>query len=154
MAAIEMEKIVHPTMSSRGLALEILPAIKAKWLSTNPELVLIKDESTLIKIIKLHDKGVEVNRKQGSVKSKNIFLKKLDHLFDILVCQCPIRSCIESDCLPSYCEGGAHINCSCLKQFKIPTMELMYIKDQREKIGLTGGEMQMGTADTVEAKRQ
>ena len=155
MAAIEMEKIVHPTMmSSRGLALEILPAIKAKWLSTNPELVLIKDESTVIKIIKLHDKGVEVNRKQGSVKSKNIFLKKLDHLFDILVCQCPIRSCIESDCLPSYCEGGAHINCYCLKQFKIPTMELMYIKDQREKIGLTGGEMQMGTADKVEAKRQ
>ena len=45
-----------------------------------------------------------------------------------------------------------HITCACLRAEKIPAMELLFIMDQRKKIGLRGEEM--GKADKVEARRQ
>ena len=47
-----------------------------------------------------------------------------------------------------------HITCACLRAEKIPAMELLFIMDQREKIGLRGGGMQIVKADKVEARRQ
>ena len=126
----------------------------AKWVETNPLLVLIKDESITKKMLKSYETASLININRAKVKARKLFMDKLDHLFDILVSQCPIKLCESSDCNTAHCEGGAHVTCSCLRQFKIPTMELMFILDQREKVGLKGGEMQIGGADRVEATRQ
>ena len=154
LAAVEMLKISNPEESNWWMCCQITPTIRAKWAETNPMLVLIKDESISKKMLKSYDTAHAINRKKAKSKAKEIFMEKLDHLFDILVCQCPINLCEKPDCNTAHCNGGAHISCSCLRQFKIPPMELRYILDQREKVGLRGGEMQIGKPDRVEAARQ
>ena len=154
LAAIEMERSLHPDQNNRWCAEQIAPLVKAKWAETNPQLVLIQDVSIVLKLIRKFDKALLINAKKGTTKQKEDFLSKIDKLFDILVCQCPIEVCFKSDCNPGHCQNGAHITCNCLKQFKVPTMELAFIKDQREKVGLRGGEMLMAGADKAEARRQ
>ena len=48
---------------------------------------------------------------------------------------------------------GVHIDCTCLREFKIPQIEFLFVKDQREKIG-QHGKMQTGPPDKKEAERQ
>ena len=148
-----MEHIVHPHHSTRWLCEQGASRVQAKWAENNPQLVLIQDFSIASKIQRLYEKATQVSINKVTAKSKKAFYTNLDHLFDILVCQCPIDTCSLSDCLPAHCLVGAHIRCSCLKEFKISSMELPFIKDQREKIGLKGWAMQMAGADKVEAMR-
>ena len=154
LAAVEMLKISQPETSLWKLCNQITPKVRSKWVETNPLLVLIKDESISKKLYKYYETALLINQNKAKAKAKNIFMDKIDHLFDILVCQCAINLCELSDCNPAQCEGGAHICCSCHRDYKIPSMELKFILDQREKIGLRGGEMQIGGADKVEAARQ
>ena len=77
-------------------------------------------------------------------------IEKLEKVFDIVVRQCPIEHCSKSDCNPAHCSNGFHISCSCERDFKIPTMELRYLLDQREKVGQRGGSMQMTKVDKAE----
>ena len=44
------------------------------------------------------------------------------------------------------------MKCTCKIPFKIPPMELRFIKDQRDKISLLGGKMQMQGRDKKEAE--
>ena len=154
LAAVEMLKINQPETSYWKLCVQITPQVRAKWVVTNPLLVLIKDESISKKLYKSYETALLINQNKAKAKAKNMFLDKIDHLFDILVCQCPINLCELPDCNTAQCEGGAHISCSCPRDYKIPSMEFKFILDQREKIGLRGGEMQIGGADRVEAVRQ
>ena len=139
LAAVEMQKISEPNESIWSLCCKITPKIKAKWAETNPLLVVIQDDSISKKIKKSYETAILIQRGKAKAKSKKVFLDQLDQLFDILVCQCPIKFCENPDCDKAHCLGGAHITCSCLRQFKIPTMELMFILDQRQKVGLRGG---------------
>lgn len=154
LAAVQMERNLNPVESMRLTVTKIASVVKVKWAETNPQLVLIDDYPLVTKITRLYEKALEINRNKLSVKAKNIFIDKLDKILDILVCQCPIAKCSKSDCNTAHCYGGAHITCSCLRQDKIPILELMFILDQRKKVGLNGGEMQMGRADKKEARRQ
>ena len=154
MAAMEMLRIMHPEESLWKLCNQLTPQVRAKWVVTNPLIVLIKDESISKKIVKNYETALVINNNKAKAKSKNLFRQTIYHLFDILVCQCPINMCELSDCNTAQCEGGAHIFCSCPREYKIPSMELKFILDQREKIGFRGGEMQIGGADKVEAARQ
>ena len=99
---------------------------------------------------RIHDKSIQLRNSRLSAKAKKLFIEKLDKVFDIVVCQCPIELCSKSDCNPAHCSNGFHISCSCERDFKIPTMELRYLLDQREKVGQRGGSMQMTKVDKAE----
>ena len=156
MAAVEMDRLSNPDKTVRWCVDRVVSSVKAKWSETNPQLVLIKDNSIVIKVTRCYEKAMQINNHNHQVKaqSKRQFIERLDHLFDILVCQCSINLCSNSDCNPSHCNNGAHITCRCQREFKIPSMELRFIKDQRDKVWLKGGEMLMGAADKKEARRQ
>ena len=154
LAALEMMKISEPSETTWGLCCKITPKVKAKWADTNPLLVVIKDESISYRILANYKTATLVNQNKAKAKVKKLFLEKLSHLFDILVCQCPINICEKTECNPAQCQGGAHITCSCPRQVKVPPMELKFILDQRQKVGLRGGQKQIAGADRIEAARQ
>ena len=100
--------------------------------------------------------GGSLKKKKPEAKEKERaeFVSDLDKLFDILTCQCEIKSCEEFQCdKGNSCSVQAHSSCTCLKHFKIPKLELAYIRDQRLKVG-TKGKLQMGKVDVVESARQ
>ena len=81
---------------------------------------------------------------------------KLDKLLDPLYCKCqPIQECSEVGCLGSKqkpsCLVGAHLTCSCPRDNKIPKLELLFVKSQREKKGEKAG-LQIASADFKEDK--
>ena len=96
------------------------------------------------------------NKKKSEVikKEKEDFVVGLDKLFDILFCQCDIKTCEEFKCTKmDKCKFKAHITCPCLKQYKIPVIELVFIRDQRLKVG-TKGLHQISGVDEEESLRQ
>ena len=141
-----------PDQSNFWIAEQVAPKIIHKWKQCNPELVLITELSLKNKIARAMTTAQNISKKKVSSKQKDIFLAKIDRLFDILCCQCPIKSCASVSCSDEEC-AGAHIDCSCLREFKIPVMELRYVLDQRTKLGHTGL-LQMGPPDLPEAVRQ
>ena len=152
LAAILMELDQNPEAEIRGIAKRIEPLIRYKWLEVNPRLALIQADSMVNKMVKLHDTAQQINGKRITAKKKKFFMDNLEKIFDILTCQCTIL-----DCDPSVCDPPCdipHIQCLCLKKFKIPIIELAFIKDQRDKIGLHGGKMVMDGVDKVVAKQQ
>ena len=151
LAAFEREVEISPSSPHADLAFLLVPKIVAKWKQNNPELVLIADKSIKNKIVRSYNTAEDIRLKKLSKKQKDNFFDKLDKLFDILVCQCPIRLC-PGDCRKKKCPGF-HADCLCEREFKIPVIELEFVRDQRDKVGHRGN-MQMGRPDRAEAKRQ
>ena len=83
-------------------------------------------------------------------KKKENLLKRMDKLYPVLYCICTeILSCQEKGCI-SDCKKQAHTACSCLKEEKIPVIELLFIRDQRARN--TAG-LSIGLVDIVESQR-
>ena len=80
--------------------------------------------------------------------------EKLNKLFDIIRCQCEIYKCSggEACCDKQLC-SGYHVRCECSAEFKIPIQEVSFVKDQREKIGIRGGQMVMERLDMKDVKK-
>ena len=93
LAACERELEISPNSSHSSIAEKIAPKIVAKWKENNPELVLIADKSIKTKIIRSMTTAEDIRLKKLTKKQKDIFFQKLDKLFDLLVCQCPIDDC-------------------------------------------------------------
>lgn len=144
--------------------------VKENWTKVNKEIakypVIVSDREISRKILALWTKVEEFTGKHGGKgkrkksdqipKHKAELESDLDKLFDILACSCEIKTCEEFNCSPpddEICEFKAHILCLCLKQFKIPKLELGYIRDQRLKVG-TKGHLQIGKVDVKESLRQ
>ena len=152
LAAVLMDLEQNPRASARDSIKTLEPIIRHKWLEVNPSLALIQEKSVINKIVKLYDKAKDINWKIASAQRKDSFMDNLDKLFDILVCQCQIL-----DCEPSVCDPPCdvpHVQCLCERKLKIPVIELAFIKDQRDKVGLNGGNMVMGGVDKIVAKQQ
>ena len=78
-------------------------------------------------------------------------MDKVDRLMDILTSKCIIKPCAEANC--SYvCLSCIHISYACSREKKIPTNDLAFIKDQRERIR-TFGPRQIGSVDIPETRR-
>ena len=137
LAACEKEHERSPTSSNTEIADRIIPKIIAKWKQGNPELVLIGDKSIEIKIVRAISTANDIRLKKLSKKQSDIFLGKLDKLFDLLVCKCPIEDCPGDTCKLKSCPG-LHADCSCSREDKIPPIELAFVRDQRKKIGRIG----------------
>ena len=112
--------------------------------------------------ITISEKGVQSRLKRAwetvqkivwkrKIKEDNVreFESKLDKLVDITKCKCEIKSCDSFGC--NGYELGAHIQCSCLKELKLPVLELLFLKTQREKTGDKGA---MKISDTVDREEQ
>jgi hypothetical protein len=138
---------------------DIIAQLLAQWKKANAQFkypVIIHEETLKIKIKKIWERGNIVSRGRTKLEEKTKFISKLDHLFDILYCKCPIKLCAELGCQKigeDRCKKDAHANCNCLREFKIPQLELSFVRAQREKEGSEGA-LQIGGVDTPESKRQ
>jgi hypothetical protein len=59
------------------------------------------------------------------------FGEKCGKVFDVISCKCKILDCSEAKC--DGCDPGAHVNCKCSEDKKIPELELVFARDQRRR---------------------
>ena len=153
LSAVRMELQIAPDSDIRSVPKKIVPIIRRKWEEVNPCLKLIQSESVINKIVKLEETANQIKMKKISAKKRDFFMDNMDKLFDILVCKCPFVECVPSSCGPIPC-AVPHNKCDCERHLKIPNIELVFIKDQRNKIGLNGGTMIMKGVDFKIAEQQ
>ena len=152
-AAINSELETNPDMSVQMASVKIKDSVVQKFMELNPLLTLLSEKVIITKMKRLHGDSVKFTSNKMSAKQKSNFKEKITRLFDIITCQCEIINCgggkacrDEENC------SGFHIICECPDGERIPEKDVKYIKDQREKIGLHGGEMIMEGKDVKEAK--
>ena len=140
------------------MASKVIPLLLNVWKRANAKFVEIP--------IRLNDFALErrivskwtilqkIAGKNGKVppRERQLFPQELDKLFNILTCNCDFVDCASVKCDLTDCPSP-HINCKCPRESKIPKLDLLFIKDQRAKIG-TKGDMQMALGDQKETKRQ
>ena len=96
-------------------------------------------------------KASDIARKRvTSAKEVKEMNEKLDKLLDLARCKCSIVTCDQADC--GGCDNGAHCDCTCPRERKIPPIELNFLRSQRLKSGEKGS-MQMMSEDTAASKR-
>ena len=141
------------------LVSDIVTQLLTQWEKANAQFKfpVINHKDTLDrKIKKIWEQGVQVSLGKVKLMEKTKFISKLDKLLDILTCQCPIKLCAELGCQKTgedRCKKDAHAQCNCLREFKIPQLDLKFVRAQREKEGSKGA-LQMGGVDAPESKRQ
>ena len=150
-----------PNMEIAG---QVARAAMAAWRRINARMAMVKEKEVVRKVFTLWERleGVAYagrKKKQGKKKKygqagkeKEKFLADMDRLFDICSCHCPILTCTEYSCQDD-CQAKVHIDCSCTRDAKIPSMELQFMHDQRTKVGVQG-RMMIGLIDAVEMARQ
>ena len=152
LAACQRLHELSPGVADLFIAGQIAEKVRQKWVQCNPELVLISDLAVKNKIVRDMKAAQNIKAKKASKVQVDNFMYKLDRLFDILCCRCPFVDCSDMSCQVENC-SAAHINCECLRRFKIPVLELEFVKDQRLKVGHRGN-LQIGQPDIPEAVRQ
>ena len=151
------------------LIADTVKSVKENWALVNKKVseypVIVSDQEIARRITLIWTKVDDLTSKGGGGKKKKKKPKQkekekeelsedLDKLFDILFCQCEIQTCPEYKCEKmTKCKPKAHVICNCLKQFKIPVIELAFIRDQRLKVG-TKGHMQISKVDVKESVKQ
>ena len=129
--------------------------LKSIWLSVNPRLPLIHEKSIDRKVKDLFVTVKDINRKHAKANAKRNLDSKLDKLFDISACSCPLEivPCNDSRiyCKKDKCTKE-HIICICPAAAKVPIEERAYLRDQRSKTGPKGA-FQMSSVDISAAKR-
>ena len=96
-------------------------------------LLVIASESSIANGIKSAYKQQLHFQQSGSHGQKRkTFDDKLDKVLEILKFRCRITSCDKSECANT-CKWGAHVNCTCPKQERIPKTELKLFLAQRQR---------------------
>ena len=124
-----------------ALMKDVANAVLGKWEWANALFqpsVTISSRSIERKLINEWEKSNLAARGKLSTDQTADLQEKLDKLLDPLYCKCqPIQECSEVGCLGSKqkpsCLVGAHLTCSCPRDNKIPKLELLFVKSQREK---------------------
>lgn len=145
-----------PNKTAHDAFVEVTATVVKKFKEVNPVLNLLSNKVIITKMKRLHADSLKLKRNQLTKKVKENFKGKLPRLFDILSCQCEIINCgggkacrNEKDCT------GFHILCVCPEgDERIPDKDVKFVKDQREKLGLLGGEMAMDRVDVKEVKEK
>ena len=70
LAAVEMLRVSNPENTNWWCCRQVLPKVRAKWVETNPLLVLIQDESILSKITRSYETALLINQNKAKVKAK------------------------------------------------------------------------------------
>ena len=145
-------------LTNPEMAAEATPLVLAVWNRANAKLaklpVSIAERSISKRIETKWDIMMKLVSKKGKVtaRQKKKFENELDRVFNILHCNCPFLSCLESQCSNEDCDK-VHISCSCPLACKIPPLELEFIRDQRAKVG-TKGSLQITSVDKEETAKQ
>ena len=144
--------------SNRELARDLSDVILRQWKKCNAKFappVIIQETAIIKKVERLWQRASDVALKKCKKAEKNRFELELDRLFDLTACHCVIVTCDQSEsmCPSSPCSAGAHIECSCPLDQKIPKLELLWMHSQRNKIGEVSS-MYMGSNDAKETNRQ
>ena len=106
-----------------------------------PLVPIIEEHSVYVKVKRLFDTNKNAEQKKLKTKVFVTFKNNMDRLFDIIACNCEIYECgqLAACRAPDECTGF-HVFCVCpLAHKRIPNLEVAFVKDQREKIGLLGG---------------
>jgi hypothetical protein len=152
-AAVEEKLESSPEISVQDAVSRVKDDVMKKFLDINPNLKLQPDNSVYIKMKRLHDSFLNFKQKRMTARQSKVFTEKLPKLFDCIACQCEIVNCGGGLACRSPVDcTGFHVLCSC--EEKIPDKEVSFIKDQREKIGLLGGNMSMDRVDIKAVKIQ
>ena len=143
----------------RPMIEELVSSIHDQWQKSNVKFAppVVTNYKTLVnRLLNVWEKVTAIaQKKETKQKIVTSWTSKLDKLFDITVCHCPITLCADSPSPPckENCKAEAHIDCSCEKSVKIPVLELAWLKGQREKIGSRSKHL-IGGADMVETEKQ
>ena len=153
LSAVAFEAEQNPgTSSTQDDYDTVEKAVRLKFLQANPRLPLITADSVIKKIIRDMDAVNLLDANKLSAKRKSNLLSRLDKIFDLVTCQCPIAECQqEHDC------PGAHVLCQCPKENpKVPDIEAAWLMDQRLRDGSSKGEFIMKGIDwaVVEAQQK
>ena len=148
LAGVEFEKLQQPELNNSQIHNIIENKVRQKFQQANPHLALITASSATSKIRRAFISATLLGSKKLKSNKKKHFLASLDKLFDLVICQCEIVDCAVGD----HKYESVHINCNCERKDKIPNMELAWLRDQRVKIGTTGGKYVLGGVDKKEAK--
>ena len=150
-AAINNE--VDQSSDAAAAVNKVKDAIKKKFHEIIPTVPIIPEKALYVKVKRLHDLSINAKNKKLKAKVFKTYKEKLNRLFDPIVCQCEIVKCEGREkCRdPGQCTG-CHALCSCNKEDKIPDKEVKYVKDQRDKVGLLGGNM-FSTGQDIEGEK-
>jgi len=119
------------------------------WQSISSALPLLSKKAVRVKVNRLVQQVRSINWKKSSTRAENTLTNKLDRLFDISSCTCnldavscshPQINCRDIDCRME------HILCRCPSNKQVPIEERLYLKDQRQKVGLKGS-LQLGIVE-------
>ena len=144
--------------SVREMIEELVTAIYAQRAKSNVKfkpLVVAERKPLVNKLIKAWEKVTDIAlKKETKANVVSIWESKLDKLFDITLCQCPITLCEDSDQPPCMedCTKQAHIDCSCEAAQKVPVLDLAWLKGQKEKTR-SKSKYQMKNADVKETAK-
>jgi hypothetical protein len=139
---------------------QVADSVLAQWSKSNSKLsppVIITGTALSMRLKTAWDNISLIARGKAKKADKFRWEEKLDKLLDLTVCQCEISICqgppTKKCPLPGKKECMGHINCDCVKDLKLPVLELKWIYFQRVKVGEKSG-MGMVSGDMVETKRQ
>jgi len=143
------------TFLIKDMAKKVACAVITQWQKANANFkapIIYSEKNIVYKIIKAWDVAFLISANRENKENKKDFILKLDKLFDILNCKCIISDCKEFGC-KVICKQQAHITCNCCKEYKIPIIDVFYIKTERDKVGAKGL-LQISSKDMPEHNRQ
>ena len=131
---------------SKVIADQLYEGIVIVYKKANSNLVLVSEKTVKNKIDSAIKEYKELLRSGAAKTSPKVakFGEKCGKVFDVISCKCKILDCSEAKC--DGCDPGAHVNCKCSEDKKIPELELVFVRDQRRRVG-NKGHMQMGSLD-------
>ena len=148
-----LEQETHPDDSLEDVFEMVVGAVVDMFKKVNSNLVLISERSLKKKVEDIYCLMRKAIKNKFKGKDSKIFDKKLDTLFDVIVCKCNILVCSDPKVDCDGCEKEVHILCKCDKDKKIPINELLFIRDQRLRVNGAPGNYQIGAKDKKEEKK-
>ena len=115
-----------PNLTTRDISKNVAGQLIEKWQKVNPKLVLLLEDSVVLKVERVFKTAKDINNKKATTKVKKQLDKKLNKLFDIAACECdlPEVSCKEAKCKTTNCTAN-HILCLCDVSKKVRILVLI-----------------------------
>ena len=137
---------------------DVMASLVKQWQRANAQFrppVTISDRAIIMRLLNAWRKVSDIARKRlTNKKDVEKVSEKLDRLFDITRCRCPVMTCDQTgECNGCARAVRAHVKCVCPRDQKLPEIELAFLKAQREKVGEISA-YQMGPHDVKETARQ
>ena len=157
---ITMEEVDKRNYSIKDLSCDLADKVLVLWVKANAMFkspVIISKKALSERILKDWELAQKVAKNCARKKDIVKLEEKLDLMYDLTKCKCHIMTCAEfGKCadLEEKCKAGFHIICHCIREEKLPVLDLGFLISQRSKVGEKGGMQITGMADRVESDRQ